>query len=84
MKNKILVSVYVPKLLETYDVYIPVNERMIRVKELLMKAVYDLSDSSFEMTDEHYLIEASSGDIYPDNTIVRETKIKNGSKVILF
>lgn len=84
MKNKILVNVYVPKLLETYDVYIPVNERMARVKELLMKAVYDLSDSSFELADEHYLIEALSGSIYPDNTVVRDTNIKNGSKVILF
>lgn len=84
MKNKILINVYVPKILETYDVYIPVNERMSRVKELLIKAVYDLSDSSFELSDNHYLIEALSGQIYPDNTIVRETNIKNGSKVILF
>lgn len=84
MKNKVLISVYVPKLLSTYEVYIPVNERIMRIKELLIKAVYDLSDSSFSLIDNHFLIDGSNGTILKNNDIVRNTSIKNVSNLILF
>ena len=35
MKNKILIYVYVPTLDETYEVYIPVNESIKVVSELI-------------------------------------------------
>lgn len=84
MKNKILVNVYVPKLLETYNVYIPVNERVMRVEELLTKAIYDLSDSSFPLDEKHHLIDSQTGKIYENNVIIKESNIKNGKDIILF
>ena len=84
MKNKILINVYVPKLLETYNVYIPVNERIMRIKELLLKAIYDLSDGAFPLDVSHYLIDSSTGLIYQGNEIVRDSTIKNGKNVILY
>lgn len=84
MKNKVLINVYVPKLLETYNVYIPVNERVVRIKELLTNAIYDLSDSCFVKDQPHYLIDATTGNIYQDSQIIRESNIKNGMKIVLF
>ncbi len=84
MKNKILVNVYVPKLLETYDVYIPVNERVQRIKELLVKAINELSYDSFKIEDQHYLIDSANGLVYPSGTLVRDSNIKNGKNLILF
>ncbi|MFI3307544.1 MAG: hypothetical protein R3Y21_03150 [Mycoplasmatota bacterium] len=84
MKNKILVNVYVPQLLSEYNVYIPVNERICKIKELFIKSVFELSDSSFDLTVNHSIIESETGNIYSNETIIRETTIKNGSKLILF
>jgi len=84
MKNKILVNIYVPKLLETYNVYIPVNERVLRIKELLIKAICDLSDGAFPVDGQHYLIDSANGLVYPNATLVRESNIKNGKNLILF
>ncbi len=84
MKNKILINIYVPKLLETYNVYIPVNERIVKIQELLVKAINELSDSSFPLNEQHYLIDPSTGQVFQGSEVVKDSTIRSGKNIILF
>lgn len=83
MKNKVLINVYVPNIDEEYEIYIPVNESIGRVLELILKSVYELSDSSIVIEKEHYLLDPETAIIYDISSIVRDTNIKNSKRIIL-
>lgn len=83
MKNKVLVNVYAPNLDESYEIYIPVNESVYKVLQLVLKMIYELSDSNFDMDKKHYLCDPDTLTIYEPWFIVRDTNISNDKKIIL-
>ena len=83
MKNKILVKVYVPSIDEEYEVYIPVNETINKVLELILKSVSELSDDNLDLNQKHYLLDPDTSLTYDNSNIVRDTNIKNSKKLIL-
>ena len=83
MKNKILIYVYVPTLDETYEVYIPVNESIKVVSELIEKVIESFSDSAFIQSNEHCLFDPDTSNLYSDREIVRDTNIRNNKHIIL-
>ena len=84
MKNKVLVNILVPSLMKGYEIYIPVNERIAKVKKLLIDAIYELSDSSLDKSVSYCLIDVDTGNVYEDDFIVRDTNIRNAKKIIFF
>lgn len=48
MKNKILIKLIVPELDETFDIFIPVNELVWKIKKLILKAISDLSNANID------------------------------------
>ena len=84
MKNKVLIKLIVPALNNEFEVFIPVNERVNKVKELLLKALIDLSDSDFDYNRTYSLLDPELGTIYDSRLPVRETNIKNAKRIILF
>ena len=83
MKNKILVKVYVPSIDEEYEVYIPVNETINKVLELILKSVSELSDDNLDLNQKHYLLDPDTSLTYDNSNIFRDTNIKNSKKIIL-
>ena len=83
MKNKVLVKVYVPSIDEEYEIYIPTNETIKKVLELLIKSIYELSDSNLDQEEKHYILDPDTSTIYTNDQIIRDTNIKNSKKVIL-
>lgn len=83
MKNKILVELVVPEIEETYNVYIPANKKIGNIIILLSKAVCEFSQGVFEETNHNCLYDGETGKRYSINDLVRNTNIKNGSKIIL-
>ena len=83
MKNKVLVKVYVPSVDSEYEIYIPVNETIKKVLDLLIKSIYELSDSNFNNEVNHYIMDPKTGLAYEVDYIIRDTNIRNGSKIIL-
>lgn len=83
MKNKILVKIYVPSIDEEYEVYIPVNETINKVLELILKSVSELSDDNLDLNQKHYLLDPETSITYDNSNIVRDTNIKNSKKIIL-
>ena len=84
MKNKILIKVIVPSLNQEYEAFIPANERICKIKELLVKSIKDISDSYFDTDRIYSLLDPDTGTIYDSRLPVRDTNIKNSKKVVLF
>ena len=46
--NKVLVEIYVPALMKTFEAFIPTRSKVHDVLQLLESAVRELSDGSFQ------------------------------------
>ena len=74
---------YVPEIEEEYELYIPINKTIGEISLLLCKTVNDIS-KVFLVKSSACLCNKQTGLIYDKNLLVRETDIKNGSKIILY
>ena len=83
MKNKVLVKLIVPDIDETFNVFIPVNRKIGNVLVLLVKSVKELSNGMYVGSEKTALYDRTTGDKYPVNVLVRETNIRNASKLIM-
>ena len=82
-KNKILLELEIPLIEKSYDLYIPINKRIGTVKKLIEEALIELTDGAYEMKPETNFYSKETGQIYDVNKNVRETDLKNGSRIIL-
>ena len=83
IENKVLVSVNVPILEAKYDIYFPVNRKIHNIIGMIKNSLLDLSQGSFDMNHDYMLYNMENGKAYNMNILVRESDIRNGSKVIL-
>lgn len=83
MKNKILIKVYVVSISEEYDIYIPTNESIKKVLELIVKSISELSDGRLNNNSNYCLLDCETNQLYKYDLIVRDTNIVNGKKLIL-
>lgn len=83
MDNKILVELYIPLIEKSYDLYIPINKKIGTVKKLIEEGLIELTDNAYKQSNETNLYSKETGKIYNVNDTVRDTDLKNGSKIIL-
>lgn len=81
--NKILVLVYIPEIEQEYDVYIPINKKIGTIKKYLISSVEEFNDGNVSNIDNFKIYDKDSSKIYDNNTYVRDSGIKNGTKLIL-
>ena len=82
MDNKVLIRLIVPEIDESFDVFIPVNELVWKIKKILIKSISDLSKFSLNINDEYILLNKDNSTIYKNNDIVINTDIRNGTELI--
>ena len=83
MKNKVLIKLIVPELDMNFDVFIPVNELVWKVKKLLVKSVSDITDIPLNLDTEYTLINKDNCETYKNNETIINTNIRNGSELLL-
>ena len=83
MNNKVLVTINVPSLEKSFDIFIPVNRRVHNVIALVKKSLYDVSGHSFNMETIYTLYNATTGAPYDMNQLIRDTDIRNNTRLIL-
>ena len=83
MNNKVLVKVTVMELDVSFDVFIPVNEVVWKVKALIAKSVSDLINLPEFNEKSYVLMNKSTCKIYPNNDVVIKTDIRNGTELLL-
>ncbi len=79
LDNKVLVTIYVLSLGETYELFIPVNEKVGNISKLLNTTLFD----SIDFNKNYRLLNIETGEAYKNNDLVRNTNINNDTRLIL-
>ena len=82
-KNKILIELYIPLIEKNYDLYIPINKKIGTIKKLIEEGLIDLTDHDYIIKEESNFYSKETGEVYDVNKVVRETDLKNGSRIVL-
>ena len=83
MNNKILIELEIPLIEKKYDLFIPINEKIGTIKRLIENALVDLTDNAYVPRDDSNFYSKETGQIFDVNKTVRDTELRNGSRIIL-
>lgn len=77
MNTKLLINIYIPYTDENFDIFIPVNKKVGTIKNTILSSIKGLGDKQLQLfsLDENTMIE--------ENVYVKNSGIKNGSKLVL-
>ena len=82
-KNKILIELEIPLIEKKFDLFIPINKHIGTIKKLIEESLVDLTENAYIPKEDTNFYSKETGDIYSVNDIVKDTDLKNGSKIIL-
>ena len=82
-KNKILIELEIPLIEKKYDLFIPINKKVGTIKKLIEDALVELTDNAYTPKEDCNFYSKETGEIYDVNKNVRDTALKNGSRIIL-
>ncbi len=84
MLNKYLINVIVPIIELDFDVYIPNNKKVGTIKTHILSAIREESNNSFNKNiNDIRIIDRDSGKEFDNNVLVKDSGIKNGSKIVI-
>lgn len=84
MQNKYLINVIVPIIELDFDVYIPNNKKVGTIKTHILNAIKEESNNSFNKNiNDIRIIDRDNGKEFDNNVLVKDSGIKNGSKVVI-
>lgn len=81
--NEILVRLYVPKIGEQYDIWIPIHKKINTIITLLVKSVNDLTKGYYVPKEMPYLYDKTTAKVFDINLRVIESEIRNGTELIM-
>lgn len=82
-KNKILIELEIPLIEKKFDLFVPINKKIGTIKSLIENALIDLTDGAYKPSEACNFYSKETGNIYDVNQSVRDTDLKNGSRIIL-
>ena len=82
-KNKILIELEIPITEKKYDLFIPINKKVGTIKKLIEEALIGLTDGAYIIKEDTNFYSKETGAIYNVNDTIRDTDLKNGSRIIL-
>lgn len=80
--NKILITLVVPMIDKEYDIFIPISKKIFVAKKLLIEAVNELSEGHYPIKEKCTLL-SDLGIPFDDEKTIKDSKIKNGDRIIL-
>lgn len=83
MKNKVLVKLLLPDIDAEYDIYFPLNKTVGNIIVLLSKSINELTNNYTLNYSKGCLYNSETGIIYDPKLLIRESNIRNGTKIIL-
>ena len=83
MNNKVLIKLIVPEIDCSFDIEIPVNEVVWKIKEIMVKSINDLTGLSLSEASTYMLINKDTAKIYNNNEVIYQTDIRNATELIL-
>lgn len=83
MNNKILIQLEIPIIEKKYDLFIPINKKIGTIKKLIEESLVEITNQAYEVKKDSNLYSKEKGTVYNVNDTVRDTDLKNGSRIIL-
>lgn len=83
MKNKLLVNVYIPQIDEDYDIYIPLNKNVANIIDLIGSSISEIKRTDKFDFNTFELYNMETGIRYLPDKVIKETTIRNGTRLIL-
>ena len=84
MNGKVYIVVSVPMIEQNFDLYIPTTKKVGTIKNLILKMIEEESEQNFIADQTKSLYDKESGERINEEEYVKDSVIKNGSKLILF
>ena len=82
--NKYLITVIIPTAEMEFDIFIPNGKKVGAVKKFILEALKDLTDNVYSKAiDEVRMIDRKTSIEYDNNLYVKDTNIKNGTKLVV-
>ncbi len=81
--NEVLVKLYVPKIEEQYDIWIPVNKTIYTIITLLVKSVNEFTKGYYLPEKMPYLYDKTTAKVFDINVRVIDSEIRNGTELIM-
>lgn len=81
--NKILIQIYLPLFEEEYDVFVPINKRIGTIKQLFEKSLVE-QNLRYQIRENTNFYSRDTGKTLDVQLLVKDSGLKNGSRVILF
>ena len=83
MNNKVLIELEIPIIEKKYDLFIPINKKIGTIKKLIEVSLIELTDNAYISKPNSNFYSKDTGMIYDVNQTVRDTDLRNGSRIIL-
>lgn len=81
--DKLLVSVFVPSVDDTFNIQIPINLEMKNVVNFIQEAISDITGKAYQIDPNARLYDRNTGCLINTNNIVKFSGLKNGALIML-
>lgn len=81
--NEVLVKLYVPKVDEQFDIWIPLDKQIHTIIRLLVKAVNEFTKGYYTPSKMPYLYDKITGKPFNINLKLIDSEIRNGTELIM-
>lgn len=82
--NKYLITVIVPSIDYTFDIEVPNNRKIGTIKKILLSELIELSNGSYKFDFNNMrIVDRDSGTEYSNDMYIKDSKIINGSKIVM-
>ena len=82
MKNKVLISLYIPSINKSYDIYVPVNKRVHDIIKMINESLVELTNGDYTPNYVSFY-NLGTGTRYSMNLLIRDTDIRNNTRIVL-
>ena len=81
--NKILLEVCVPIIEKKYEIFVPVGKSVEKVTMIIIRSISEMNDGVFNNNSNLRLYSQKTGELIPLDTLIKNSGLVNGSKVLL-
>lgn len=82
--SKLLITLSIPVIEMSFDVYVPINKKIGTIKKYLLKNLKEITEGELDISLERMrMIDKETGKEYDNNHYLKDSGIKNGSWIVV-
>lgn len=83
MDERVLVEVYIPAAMRSYDIYLPLHKRIGYIKEMVLPMIEELTDGMFIPVQQTSLYKERMHVILADENTLQEAGVAHGDRLLI-